>query len=423
MILSTRAQELYDDLCGLTVIDAHEHLPAEADYLACRYSGANLFAGGYIWLDLASAGMPLAVQQTLRDPGPRPVEGWWPALKPFWELVKHGSYARALRITAHDLYEISQIDDTTIEQLAAAVQADNYPGLYARVLHERCRIEQVISYTDRPAYPDDAGMCGITALLKTQFTGSASITDIASKAAREVTSLEDLVYACQALLRQDLAAGAVGFKMLVWPYPPPNAELARREFVEAMRSHGQPGRFLALERYLIERCFDVAADADVPVAVHAGYWGDFRQLDPKLLFDYALSRPEVRFDLFHLGSPMLRDAALIGKVLSNVTLNLCWCPVISQVQTKRMLDEILDLVPLNKVIAFGGDYRVAVQKVYGHLVMAREVVAAALADRIDSGALTYREALDIATLWFYENPKRIYRLPARQQAFLPPVDA
>ena len=30
-----------------------------------------------------------------------------------------------------------------------------------------------------------------------------------------------------------------------------------------------------------------------------------------------------------------------------MTLNLTWCPVISQVQTVRALDEMLDMVPLN----------------------------------------------------------------------------
>jgi hypothetical protein len=80
------------------------------------------------------------------------------------------------------------------------------------------------------------------------------------------------------------------------------------------------------------------------------------------------------------------------------------------VQTKRALDEILDLVPLNKIIAFGGDYRVAVQKVYGHLVLAREVVASALGERIEAGELDREEALRIARLWFYDNPARIYGL-------------
>ena len=66
---------------------------------------------------------------------------------------------------------------------------------------------------------------------------------------------------------------------------------------------------------------------------------------------------------------------------------------------------------MNKIIAFGGDYRVAVQKVYGHLVLAREVVAAALADRIEAGDFDRARALHLARLWFHDNRKRIYGLP------------
>jgi hypothetical protein len=108
---------------------------------------------------------------------------------------------------------------------------------------------------------------------------------------------------------------------------------------------------------------------------------------------------------------MVRDAALIGKTLPNVTLNLTWCPIISQVQTTRMLDEIIDLVPVNKIIAFGGDYRCAVQNVYGHLTMARQVVASVLADRINAGDFDKEYALQLARLWFHDNPCQIYKLP------------
>jgi hypothetical protein len=52
-----------------------------------------------------------------------------------------------------------------------------------------------------------------------------------------------------------------------------------------------------------------------------------------------------------------------------------------------------------------------VQKVYGHLVMAREAVAEAFARRIDGGDLDRDEALRIARLWFHDNPARIYGLP------------
>ena len=79
-------------------------------------------------------------------------------------------------------------------------------------------------------------------------------------------------------------------------------------------------------------------------------------------------------------------------------------------QTYRALNEIIDLVPVNKIIAFGGDYRVCVQKVYGHLVMAREVIAQILADRIEDGDFDKEYAMYLAKLWFYENPCRIYNL-------------
>ena len=166
----------------------------------------------------------------------------------------------------------------------------------------------------------------------------------------------------------------------------------------------------AVQDLLFDRYLDVAAEANVPVAVHTGYWGDFRKLDPKHMLSFAMRRQDVRFDMFHLGMPMIRDAIMIGKTLPNVTLNLTRCPVISQVQTVHALDEIIDMVPVNKVTAFGGDYRVAVQKVYGHLVMAREAVAAALSRRVEAGDFDMAEALRIARMWFYDNPARIYGL-------------
>ena len=135
-----------------------------------------------------------------------------------------------------------------------------------------------------------------------------------------------------------------------------------------------------------------------------------RELDPKLMFSFADRRRDVRFDMFHLGMPMIRDAILIGKNLPNVTLNLTWCPIISQLQTARALNEIIDLVPVNKIIAFGGDYRASVQKVYGHLVMAREVVAQVLAQRIEAGDFDRQYAMHLAKLWFYDNPGRIYKI-------------
>jgi predicted TIM-barrel fold metal-dependent hydrolase len=412
--LTPLARSLYEEICTLPVVDAHEHLPAEADYLAKQYSGLNMFAGGYIWHDLESAGLPPAFKATMRDGGYRPVEGWWPVIRPYWEQVKYGSYARALRTTVRDLWGLEDVNDATIGEIAGRVQADNAPGLYRRVLQERCGIRTSITNVDQAGFPNDPGLRGIVWLLRLQNLpdsgGGEIIAALERRAGHALATLNELTETAQAWLRAELAEGAIGFKMFVAEYGPPDAVAAERAFRDVRRGTEPTAPAPALRDYLFDKCLDVAAESGVPVAVHAGYWGDFRKLDPGCIFSYALRRRDVRFDLYHLGMPMVHVASFIGKVLPNVSLNLTWCPVISQTLTARTLSEVLDLVPLNKVSAFGGDYRVAVHKVYGHLTMAREVVAAVLAERVQAGDFDRAEALRIAKLWMHDNPARVYAL-------------
>ena len=70
------------------------------------------------------------------------------------------------------------------------------------------------------------------------------------------------------------------------------------------------------------------------------------------------------------------------------------------------LDEAIDLIPMNKILAFGGDYSgVVLEKIYGHLVMARENIAEVLARRIMNKQLSESQALTLVRKWFWENPK------------------
>ena len=101
---------------------------------------------------------------------------------------------------------------------------------------------------------------------------------------------------------------------------------------------------------------------------------------------------------------------MLGKGFANVWLNLCWTHIISQRFVQIALDELIDTVPMNKILAFGGDYGLPVEKVYGHLVMAREDIARILARRIDDGQMTEAQALKIAHQWFWDNPNTLYRL-------------
>jgi hypothetical protein len=72
------------------------------------------------------------------------------------------------------------------------------------------------------------------------------------------------------------------------------------------------------------------------------------------------------------------------------------------------LDEAIDLVPMNKILVFGGDYGTPVEKVYGHLVMAREDLAEVLARRVDAGQMSESRAL--ARKWFWDNAVELYQV-------------
>jgi uncharacterized protein len=412
MKLSRLARDLYEEISELTIIDAHEHLPSEKEYLSFNYSGLNMFAG-YVWHDLESAGMSSEFKETMCGPGGRPVEEWWPQIRPYWPHVKNGSYAKALLITAKEFFGIEDINDSTIHEFAGKVKAANKPGIYKKILQDKCNVRYAITCIEEAIFPDDPVLLGLNMdsfVAHPEYYGPELVSVLAEKAGLEIRGLDDLGQAIQSLVRRDFDGGAIGLKMISWDYRGPDPAAAKKELQDVLNNRVVDPKLPALRSYLMEKCLDVAAEYDKPVAVHAGYWHDFRELDPKFMLGFCRRRTDLSFDLFHLGMPMVRDAIQIAKSFQNVTLNLVWCPIISQVQTARALDEIIDLVPVNKIIAFGGDYRQCVQKVYGHLVMAREVIAAALARRIEQDDFDREYAMYLAKLWFYDNPRRIYRI-------------
>ena len=78
--------------------------------------------------------------------------------------------------------------------------------------------------------------------------------------------------------------------------------------------------------------------------------------------------------------------------------------------TVSLLDEWLDLVPVNKILGFGGDYSKPVEKVCGHLQMAKQDIARVLAGRIADSLMTEAQALGIAQRLLHDNARDLYGL-------------
>jgi predicted TIM-barrel fold metal-dependent hydrolase len=146
------------------------------------------------------------------------------------------------------------------------------------------------------------------------------------------------------------------------------------------------------------------------VGVHCGVWKDFRTQYVMNFFETLERFEDVHFDLFHMGMPAVREMAFVGKNLPNVSLNLCWSPIVSQHMMESALQEYLDLVPTSKIIGFGGDYHWNPELTFGHLQMARESLARVFAARIKRGMIDFDGAVAVLHAWLYDNPKRIYAI-------------
>jgi predicted TIM-barrel fold metal-dependent hydrolase len=144
--------------------------------------------------------------------------------------------------------------------------------------------------------------------------------------------------------------------------------------------------------------------------VHTGFWG-VNRYHPIHMMPLIECHPEVHFDLFHAGVPYVRELGLIAVNFPNTSVNLCWAHSINAAMAAGALEEYIDQLGMDKIIAFGGDVRWMVEKVYGHLELARQNIADVLARRIERGLMNLEDTTRIAKLWFFDNPVRIYRLP------------
>jgi predicted TIM-barrel fold metal-dependent hydrolase len=226
-----------------------------------------------------------------------------------------------------------------------------------------------------------------------------------------VRTLDDLIAANRSYIVAVKSEGAVGMKMASNPYQSPSRAEAQERFEQLRTGQVQSLPYRnPLRDYVVDEMIRFAGEQDLVVAVHTGYWGDFRTLDPLHMIPILERHPKVRFDLYHLGYPWVRESLMLGKGFANVWINFCWTHVISQKFAQDGLDEAIDLLPMNKIIGFGGDYHLPVEKTYGHLVMAREDIARVLAARIERKQMTEDQAIGLARKWLWDNPVELYQL-------------
>lgn len=150
-----------------------------------------------------------------------------------------------------------------------------------------------------------------------------------------------------------------------------------------------------LHYYLLDKEISFASGADFVLSVHTGYCKDFRELYPLNLIPFIMRYPEANFDVYHLGYPWIRETIMLAKGFSNVYINFCWIHLISQKAATEALDEVIETIPVNKVIGFGGDYATSIENIYGHLEMAKDNLAEAISRKIGQVGWILKKELEL----------------------------
>jgi len=416
MKLKGLAAELFEEIKRIPVVDCHEHLPTEAERLVQETDVTRLFTH-YCKADLSSAGLPMGKSQEEVFDFHQPLLPRWRKLKPAFERIRYGSYAFPAIAYVRDILGFEDISDETVEAISGKLQEDTKPGFYKRIMQDLCGIEIAIQCKDG-VVPDDQDFF---VYLCRDRTFGLPVSMLERETDRSVHSLSDYVDALHQYVADRKAEGAVGYKVGAaygrsLDFPDVSHGEAERIFVKLrakVTSNVSDAERETVENFLMRRAVEACIESDMPVVIHTGYQAgvhnDIRNARATHLWSLLNDYPAARFDLFHGSFPYVEDMTCLGKYFENVSLNMCWMHIMGPEVSRRALGQWIDAVPVSKIFAFGGDYSV-VEKIYGHLLLARADVAMVLAEKVERGRFSESDALRIARMLFNENPKGWYGL-------------
>jgi len=419
--------ELFDHIQSLKIIDTHEHLPFEADR-AKETDVLEEWLAHYFSSDLVSAGLSDEGLAPARD-SRRDLMERWKIVEPYWHAAESTGYGRPLDLAARELYGIDGVSAETIVPLNEAFQAArDRGGHYNFVLKEKSGIALSI----RDAMPDPYAESDdpfVFTLQAGQFICPGHYTQMRADGAKEgmeIHSLCDWMEACRRYIERHLdgktrvvclkSALAYMRSLRYDKVPFADAEQAFMEhFADRNLSDWRTPIKSAkvLEDFMMHHVLRVADDNKLVHQFHTGIQegnGNFiYDSNPVLLTNLVMEYRNVKFDMFHMGYPYMGELGNMAKNFRNVFIDMCWGHAISPFAARNALIEWLDAVPANKIMAFGGDY-CFIDGVYGHQLLARENVAASLAQKVTDGTFDMTRAKEIADWVFVENSKNLFGL-------------
>ena len=413
------------DIADLPIIDCHEHVTARAK----SDDIVDFLLTSYLRSDVVSAiGEQATDRLTDRS---RSLDERWPEIDAVWRAVRTTGYGLGTRRALRKVFGTDELSLAGLEQWQERLPDYSRPEQFDPLVRE-AGIEASISDNWPPiAAIMDGSFAALPwqrlAISLPQFhriTCRSDIEPFESAAGVTVTSLDDYVELCRAIFRRWRECGAVCMKdqsaytrSIAYAFPPRadaervfNAILADPRRSVAYDPDGGP-----LSDYLMHEFMRIAAEMELPVQLHTGHMAGIRNDVAKAnaagLRSLVEIHRRVRFDLFHANWPYPGDLLFLAKNYPNVSIDMCWAYAIEPMYGKETLKRSVATVPATKLHGFGSDVGGdAPHLIWAYAEVARDVIAAALAELVDERVVTAESALELASMWLYENPKRCFAL-------------
>jgi uncharacterized protein len=416
MQISELRQRLSRELQDIPLFDTHEHFIEESDRLKSKSDFFSYLH--YVEADLVSSGMR-------RESSDLSVEEKKKLFFEYWPNVQHTGYGTALKIMAHDLFRVEEITPETFDELNQ--NAANFPqkGYYQTMLRERANIARSL----RIVWSYAPTMCDLDFLYPVpvfdHFATVCSRKDIEGiekESGQAIHCLRDVEDALTRVFDQREDDGMVGVKIfLAYRRSLDFAQVATAEakvlFDRAMMNYDDTRvgfeESKPLQDYMIHQIIQNAVERDLPVVIHTGFLnGNWQLIDrtrPTQLTNLFMTYKTGRFVMLHGGWPYSQEFVALAKAFPNVYADMAWTWIVGPGMAERLLGDLLDSVPVNKIFAFGGDYNFA-EGAYAHARMARRGIRHVLAERIEHGRMTEEQALDVARMIMNENAGNVFGL-------------
>lgn len=420
--MSELRQRLANELQQIPFCDTHEHFPKEET----RLNGPVdlFFYLHYVSCDLTSAGQ---VAQLWEGESERlPLEEKWARFWEFWPYVEHTGYGQAFKIMAADLFGVEEINPEAFPDLNANAATFAKPGYYRTLLRERANIARScrIVWSRQPTYCDLDHLFPVPVF--DHFATVASRSDlraIEQETNTRIHTLHDLCTALDAGFDRRQNEGMVGVKVFLackrtLDFRQVSASEAEAVFHRVTQAHGDtPVGFSEakpLQDYMVHQIIGQAVERGLPIQVHTGFQNDngnfVTNSRPTHLVNLFMTYTRGKFNLLHGGWPYTQEFVSLAKAFPNVHADMAWTYIVGPRMAMRLLHELLESVPSNKILGFGGDYNFA-EGAYAHARLARRVIRHVLAERIEDGTMSEGQALAVARRIMHDNAARMYGFP------------